>query len=91
MVVQCPNPTQKISERGLGTRLLSTVNFTRLHAQKWIVQLWCGGPDRTLSAGLKLHAKKTKLIAKMLCTLGHYYEHTAVEGGVTILNACVLH
>ena len=51
--------------------------------------VWWSGQD-TISR-IKITRKEDQIDCKDAVHAGALYEHTAVEGGVTILNACVLH
>ena len=91
MVVQCPNPTQKISERGLGHKIAEYRELYKTTCTEMdsTIMVWWSGQD-TISR-IKITRKEDQIDCKDAVHAGALYEHTAVEGGVTILNACVLH
>ena len=53
------------------------------------IMVWWSGQD-TISR-IKITRKEDQIDCKDAVHAVALYEHTAVEGGVTILNACVLH
>ena len=116
MVVQYPEPTQKISKMGprhkyTGSGALYKITCTEMdgiigvslsephtrvtefaelcHLASYGVVVRTG--QDTISR-INITCKDDKIVCKDAVHTGALYEHTTVvEGGVTILNACVLH